>query len=287
MKKEEVIFDQRYTGSLALKNVSKCYGENNEVKALDNVSLQLFMGEFVVVLGASGSGKSTLLNLIGGMDTVTDGNINIAGVDITKLSEKTFAKYRREVVGFVFQFYNLMPNLTALENVEISEIPGEMKADEALELVGLSDRKNNFPSEMSGGEQQRVSIARAIVKNPTILLCDEPTGALDSKTGKKIIKILHDANKDKDKIVVVVTHNSSIAEIADRVIKISDGKIVSDVTQKNPKKIEEIELWKPKRFFRNFEQELWFQTWNNLFQAFLSCFYQPCLFLGSLLILQH
>lgn len=242
MKKEEVIFDQRYTGSLALKNVSKCYGENNEVKALDNVSLQLFMGEFVVVLGASGSGKSTLLNLIGGMDTVTDGNINIAGVDITKLSEKTFAKYRREVVGFVFQFYNLMPNLTALENVEISEIPGEMKADEALELVGLSDRKNNFPSEMSGGEQQRVSIARAIVKNPTILLCDEPTGALDSKTGKKIIKILHDANKNKDKIVVVVTHNSSIAEIADRVIKISDGKIISDVTQKNPKKIEEIEL---------------------------------------------
>ena len=242
MKKEEIIFDQRYTGTLALSNVSKFYGENQEVKALDNVSLQLFMGQFVVILGASGSGKSTLLNLMGGMDTVSEGNINIAGVDITKLSEKTFARYRREVVGFIFQFYNLMPNLTALENVEISELPGEMKADEALERVGLAERKNNFPSELSGGEQQRVSIARAIVKNSTILLCDEPTGALDSKTGKKIIKLLLDINKNKDKIVVVVTHNANIAEVADRVIKISDGKIVSDVTQKNPKDVEEIEL---------------------------------------------
>lgn len=242
MKKEIVIFDERYTGALTVSKVSKLYGDYGEIKALDEISLQLFTGQFVVILGASGSGKSTLLNVVGGMDTVTDGSVHFAGVDITTLSEKTIAQYRREVVGFIFQFYNLMPNLTALENVEIAELPGEMKAIDALKAVGLEDRKNNFPSELSGGEQQRVAIARAIVKNPKILLCDEPTGALDSKTGKKIIKLLMDVNKKKDKIVVIVTHNSAIAEIADRVIKISDGKVVSDVTQKNPKSIEEIEL---------------------------------------------
>ncbi len=242
MKKEELIFDENYVGTLTVQRVSKYYGESAEIKALDEVSLQLFSGQFVVILGASGSGKSTLLNLVGGMDTVSDGTINIAGVDITSLSEKMFAKYRREVVGFIFQFYNLMPNLTALENVELSVLPGGMLAEEALEKVGLSERKNNFPSELSGGEQQRVSIARAIVKNPKVLLCDEPTGALDSKTGKMIIKLLMDINKNKDKIIVVVTHNSAIAEVADRVIKLSDGKIVSDVFQKNPKLIEEIDL---------------------------------------------
>ncbi len=242
MKKEELIFDENYVGTLTVQRVSKYYGESAEIKALDEVSLQLFAGQFVVILGASGSGKSTLLNLVGGMDTVSDGTINIAGVDITSLSEKMFAKYRREVVGFIFQFYNLMPNLTALENVELSVLPGGMLAEEALEKVGLSERKNNFPSELSGGEQQRVSIARAIVKNPKVLLCDEPTGALDSKTGKMIIKLLMDINKNKDKIIVVVTHNSAIAEVADRVIKLSDGKIVSDVFQKNPKLIEEIDL---------------------------------------------
>lgn len=242
MKKEEVIFDERYVGALTLTKVSKFYGDKNQVKALDNVSLQLFTGEFVVILGASGSGKSTLLNLIGGMDTVSLGSINIAGVDITQISEKLFAEYRRRVVGFIFQFYNLMPNLTALENVEISELPGQMLALDALKVVGLEDRQNHFPSQLSGGEQQRVSIARAIVKNPKILLCDEPTGALDSKTGKKIIKLLKDLNKDKDKIVVVVTHNAAIAEVADRVLKISDGKIVSDVINKTPKSIEEIEI---------------------------------------------
>ncbi len=242
MKKEIVIFDERYTGALTVSKVSKLYGDYGEIKALDEISLQLFTGQFVVILGASGSGKSTLLNVVGGMDTVTDGSVHFAGVDITTLSEKTIAQYRREVVGFIFQFYNLMPNLTALENVEIAELPGEMKAIDALKAVGLEDRKNNFPSELSGGEQQRVAIARAIVKNPKILLCDEPTGALDSKTGKKIIKLLMDVNKKKDKIVVIVTHNAAIAEIADRVIKISDGKVVSDVTQKNPKSIEEIEL---------------------------------------------
>lgn len=242
MKKEELIFDENYVGTLTAQRVSKFYGDAAEIKALDEVSLQLFTGQFVVILGASGSGKSTLLNLIGGMDTVSDGTINIAGVDITSLSEKMFAKYRREVVGFIFQFYNLMPNLTAIENVELAELPGGMRAEEALEKVGLSERKNNFPSEMSGGEQQRVSIARAIVKNPKVLLCDEPTGALDSKTGKMIIKLLMDINQNKDKIVVVVTHNASIAEVADRIIKLSDGKIVSDIYQKNPKSLEEIDL---------------------------------------------
>ena len=242
MKKHDIIFDERYIGSLAVDHVSKLYGENFEVKALDNLSLQLFTGQFVVILGASGSGKSTLLNVIGGMDTVTGGTINFAGIDITELPDKVFAKYRREVVGFIFQFYNLMPNLTALENVELAELPGEMLAIDALKAVGLEDKQDNFPSELSGGEQQRVAIARALVKNPKILLCDEPTGALDSKTGKMIIKLLMDMNKKKDKIVVVVTHNSAIAEVADRVLKISDGKIVSDVLQKNPKSIEEIEL---------------------------------------------
>ena len=242
MKKEQLIFDQRYVGSLSLRNVSKFYGENNEIKALDDVTLQLFTGQFVVILGASGSGKSTLLNSIGGMDSVSQGSVNCAGVDITRLSEKMFAEYRREVVGFIFQFYNLMPNLTALENVEIAELPGQMLATTAIKSVGLEDRQYNFPSEMSGGEQQRVAIARAIVKDPKILLCDEPTGALDSKTGKKIIKLLQEMNKDKDKIVVIVTHNAEIAKIADRVIKLSDGKIVSDITQKKPMSIEEIEL---------------------------------------------
>ena len=242
MKKEELLFDERYVGTLTISNVSKFYGDNNEVKALDNMSLQLFTGQFVVILGASGSGKSTLLNLIGGMDTASEGSINIAGIDITKLSQKMYAKYRREVVGVIFQFYNLMPNLTALENVELSELPGQMKAEDALKSVGLEDRMNNFPSELSGGEQQRVSIARAIVKNPTILLCDEPTGALDSKTGKKIIKLLMDVNKNKDKFVVVVTHNANIAEVADRVVKISDGRVISDVLQTHPKSIDEIEL---------------------------------------------
>ncbi len=242
MKKEQLIFDARYVGSVSLRHVSKFYGEENEIKALDDVSLQLFTGEFVVILGASGSGKSTLLNIIGGMDSVSEGSVNFAGVDITQLSEKMYANYRRNVVGFIFQFYNLMPNLTALENVELAELPGQMLAIDALKAVGLEKRQYNFPSEMSGGEQQRVAIARALVKDPKILLCDEPTGALDSKTGKKIIKLLKNANKNKDKIVVVVTHNAAIAEIADRVIKLSDGKIVSDITNKNPKKIEEIDL---------------------------------------------
>ena len=242
MKKEELIFDQRYVGSLALTHVSKFYGDNDEVVALDNVSLQLFTGEVVVILGPSGSGKSTLLNIIGGMDVPSCGSINIAGVDISEVKEKTLAEYRKYVVGYVFQVYNLLQNLTVLENVELAVVPGEMTAIDALKLVGLEHKQHSFPSELSGGERQRVAIARAIVKNPKILLCDEPTGALDSKTGKEIVKQLLEVNNNKDKIVVIVTHNKAIADVADRVLKIVDGKIVSDITQKKPKKIEDIEF---------------------------------------------
>lgn len=242
MKKENVIFDQRYMGSIAFDHVSKVYGENNEIIALNNVSTQLFMGEVVVILGPSGSGKSTLLNLLGGIDRVSGGAINISGVDITDISERLLCQFRKEVVGYVFQSYNLLQNLTALENVELAELAGGMKAIDALKLVGMEDKQYSFPNELSGGERQRVAIARAIVKNPKILLCDEPTGALDSKTGKQIISQILKINENKDKLIIIVTHNTALSEIADRVLKLSDGKIVSDITQKKPKKIEEIEL---------------------------------------------
>ncbi len=242
MKKEEFIFDERYMGSLVFDHVSKVYGDNNEIIALNSVSLQLFVGEVVVILGPSGSGKSTLLNLIGSIDKPTAGSINISGIDITDLPEKTLCKFRKEVIGYVFQSYNLFENLTAIENVELGEIAGGMKAIDALKKVGLEDKQFSFPNELSGGERQRVAIARAIVKNPKILLCDEPTGALDSKTGKLVLSQILETNKNKDKIIVIVTHNTVLSEIADRVLKIVDGKIVSDVSNKNPKKIEDIEF---------------------------------------------
>lgn len=242
MKKQEFLFDERLVGSIVFDHVSKFYGTDNEVAALNNLSLQLFIGEVVVILGPSGSGKSTLLNLLGCIDTASSGSISISGVDITDLPERTLCQFRKEIVGYVFQSFNLLQNLTVLENVELAELKTGMKAIDALKLVGMEDKQYSFPNELSGGERQRVAIARAIVKEPKILLCDEPTGALDSKTGKEVIKQILETNKEKDKIIVIVTHNTELSKIADRVLKISDGKIVSDITQKNPKKIEDIEL---------------------------------------------
>lgn len=197
------------------------------VKALDNISFELFEGEFVVVLGPSGSGKSTILNIIGGMDTPTNGRVLYKGEDISTYKEEELSVFRRENIGFIFQFYNLMPNLTAKENVEmateISERP--MDIDEVLRKVGLEERAEHFPSQMSGGEQQRVSIARAIAKNPEVLLCDEPTGALDYSTGIKVLKLLREINQTMKKTVVVITHNQPIAQMADRVIKMRSGRI--------------------------------------------------------------
>ena len=226
------------------KNISKIYNQNsdNEVKALDDVSFEIPQGQLVVILGASGAGKSTMLNILGGMDIATIGNYFVAGQDITKLNDKQLGKFRRTEVGFVFQFYNLMPNLTALENIRLAEsiAKNPLKSEDVIDMVGLKGREKNFPSQLSGGEQQRISIARAVVKNPELLLCDEPTGALDSKTGGKIIKLLKDISKKYNKTVIIVTHNSKIALIADRILKIQDGKIIDDKMNDNihdPEKI--------------------------------------------------
>ncbi len=228
--------------NISIKNLTKIYGKGeSEIKALDNVSFDLDSGEFVVVLGPSGSGKSTLLNILGGMDKATSGNVSISGKEITSLSEKELALYRRNDIGFVFQFYNLMPNLTALENVMLAASKGGMKAATALKKVGLQERAKNFPSQLSGGEQQRVSIARAIVKKPRLLLCDEPTGALDSVTGKNIVRLLLELAKDSDNTVILVTHNSNLALVADRVIRLSDGKIIDNSKNETPLNVDEIE----------------------------------------------
>ena len=228
------------------EGLSKIYnqGQSNEVKALDEVSFSLNEGEFVVVLGSSGAGKSTLLNLLGGMDKATSGSLFVGAEDIAKYNEKELQVYRRNKVGFVFQFYNLMPNLTALENIELaaSVAVDPFSASEMLEAVGLKERANNFPSQLSGGEQQRVSIARAIVKNPDLLLCDEPTGALDSKTGESILSLLNQIAKQYKKSVVIVTHNAKIADCAERLIRLSDGKIIEDSINPNPKNPGEI-VW--------------------------------------------
>lgn len=229
---------------LTLKNVSKSYRMGEvEVKALSDVSFEIEDGEFAVVLGSSGAGKTTLLNLLGGMDTVTVGEITLDGKQITSLNKRGLTEYRRNDVGFVFQFYNLMPNLTALENVEIAvEIcKNALEPKTVLTEVGLAERLNNFPSQLSGGEQQRVSIARAIAKNPKLLLCDEPTGALDYVTGKNILKLLYEVSKQQKKPVIVVTHNAALKDMANKVLHIRSGRIESIEINENPKPIEEIE----------------------------------------------
>lgn len=213
------------------------------IKAVDDVSFQLEEGSFNVILGQSGAGKTTVLNLLGGMDSPTQGKIVVAGEEVSAMSELDLTTYRRHKIGFVFQFYNLVPNLTALENVQLArEIcknpldPGEM-----LMKVGLDERKHNFPSQMSGGEQQRVSIARALAKNPDILLCDEPTGALDSGTGQKVLKLIRDVARELHKTVVIVTHNAPIADMAQTVIQMKDGNVYQWKTNPKPKEVEEIQ----------------------------------------------
>lgn len=231
---------------IKFKNVKKTYvvGEKN-FNALDGVTFSIPKGEFVVILGPSGAGKSTLLNLLGGMDKVTSGDIIVDGNNISEYSDKKLTKYRAENVGFIFQFYNILPTLTVLENVElINDIVKRPKsAKEILKDVGLDKHKMKFPNQLSGGEQQRVSIARAIAKDPSIILADEPTGALDSKTGVEVLKLLKkqcDANNGEN-TVIIVTHNSLIAEIADRVIRLKNGKVESNTINKHPKNIDEVE----------------------------------------------
>lgn len=229
---------------LKLSEVCKRYKTGAvEVNALNNVSFELEDGEFAVVLGSSGAGKTTLLNLLGGMDNATSGEIVLDGKNITALNRKGLTEYRRGDVGFVFQFYNLMPNLTAKENVEIAvEIcKDHLDPEEILNEVGLSERLNSFPAQLSGGEQQRVSIARAIAKNPKLLLCDEPTGALDYETGKKILKLLYDVSRERKRLVIVVTHNSALKDMADKVIYIKSGEIERIEKNDHPVPIEEIE----------------------------------------------
>ena len=229
---------------IVVKNLVKEYGtDNNKVIANDSISFEIDEGEFVVILGPSGAGKSTLLNIIGGMDSATSGSINVFGKEIVGLNDKELTRYRREDIGFVFQFYNLIPNLTVLENVELAgQIVKQSKpAEDILKQVGLEHRMNNFPSQISGGEQQRVAIARAIAKNPQLLLCDEPIGALDYKTGKNILNILKEYCKNEKRTVIIITHNSSIAQAADKVIEIYDAKVKKIFVNQSPKNIDEIE----------------------------------------------
>ena len=227
---------------IELKDVKKTYNIGNQkFNALDGVDLSINQGEFVVILGPSGAGKSTLLNLLGGMDKATSGEIRVGESIISMYNDKELTRYRATDVGFIFQFYNIMPTLTVLENVNlIKDVTKTNKdAKEVLKSMGLSKHFNKFPSELSGGEQQRVSIARAVMKNPKVLLCDEPTGALDSATGAEVLKVLKN-QCDFDTTVIIVTHNSLIAEVADRIIRIKNGKVESNELNKNPKSIDEV-----------------------------------------------
>ncbi|MBQ3545104.1 MAG: ABC transporter ATP-binding protein [Lachnospiraceae bacterium] len=235
---------EKNTKIVEFENVTRIYksGEH-ELKALNGVNLTLEEGKFVVILGPSGAGKSTLLNMLGGLDSPTSGKITVDGRDISTLTNNELADYRAETVGFVFQFYNLIPTLTVYENVSLIEeiTKNPLDAKKILGEVGLADHLKNFPSELSGGEQQRVSIARAIAKNPKILLCDEPTGALDSETGILVLKLLLSMARNYGKTIVIVTHNQNIAKMADVVIKVKSGKIKSYEEQENPLSVDEID----------------------------------------------
>lgn len=229
---------------IQFQNVSKSYGSGNaKTYALSDASFDINKGEFCILLGESGAGKTTLLNLFGGMDTVSGGKIKFNGTEISSLGKRDLIKYRRHEVGFVFQFYNLIPNLTALENVEIAAqlCENPIPAKEAIEMVGLTKRADNFPSQLSGGEQQRVAIARALAKNPRLLLCDEPTGALDYVTGKAVLKMLYELSRKQGTTVVIITHNQAIAPMADRIIRIKSGKIESNKKNSRIIPIDEIE----------------------------------------------
>ncbi|MED9932195.1 MAG: ABC transporter ATP-binding protein [Catenibacillus sp.] len=227
-----------------LKDVKKTY-QMGEVKihAVDGVSFEIKKGEFVVIVGPSGAGKTTVLNILGGMDLATEGSVIVDGTDISKFSEKQLTSYRRDDIGFVFQFYNLVQNLTALENVELALqiCKHPLDAGVVMQEVGLGERQSNFPAQLSGGEQQRVAIARALAKNPKLLLCDEPTGALDYQTGKSILKLLQDTCRDKGMTVIVITHNMALTPMADRVIHIKNGRVSGITTNDTPTPVEQIE----------------------------------------------
>lgn len=230
---------------VTFSNIVKTYGSGNTaINALNGASFSVNKGELSVILGASGAGKSTTLNILGGMDTATSGTVSIGGNDISAASKSDLTEYRRSAIGFVFQFYNLVPNLTALENVELASqiCPDSLDARQVLDEVGLGQRLGNFPSQLSGGEQQRVSIARALAKNPQLLLCDEPTGALDYETGKQVLKLLQDTCHSKGITVIIVTHNSAIAPIGDRLIRFRSGKVTEEQENPSPTPVEDI-MW--------------------------------------------
>ena len=229
---------------IEFRNVCKTYQMGEvEIKALDNINFTIDKGEFVVILGASGAGKTTILNLLGGMDSITSGTIEVDGRDISTAGEKQLVEYRRHDIGFVFQFYNLVQNLTAFENVELARQICKDPLDgwQVLEMVGLENRRNNFPSQLSGGEQQRVAIARAVAKNPKLLLCDEPTGALDYVTGKQVLKVLQDMSRQHNMTVVMITHNAALADMGQKIIRVRSGRIEDVIINENPKNVEDIE----------------------------------------------
>ena len=229
---------------IEFKHVSKVYKMGEvEIRALDDISFEIEKGEFVVVLGASGAGKTTILNILGGMDLASSGSVIVDGKDISKASERELTEYRRFDIGFVFQFYNLVQNLTARENVDLAVqiCKDPMDSRFVLKMVGLEDRMDNFPSQLSGGEQQRVAIARAVAKNPKLLLCDEPTGALDYKTGKQVLKVLQDMCFKQDMTVVMITHNTALADMGQKIIRVRSGNIESITMNENPMDAEDIE----------------------------------------------